>query len=218
MSQPAKRKSTRRIGRPSVEQSRDIDEKIKTVALDLFLDRGFDAVSMESIAREANITKTTLYARYRDKNELFAAAWRASKDEWSFQDIDGLVAEYRSLESQLEALGDALLEQSLSQRVIKLKRIAIAQAPNFPEEMIDSYSTSLSPRIRSVINVLKLHEEKIKEIYLEEVETTAELFLGSITGVPARMADMGLLRAADFEKRRVRRAVRLFLDGILKNP
>lgn len=218
MNQHAKKKSTRRIGRPSVEQSREIDERIKSAALDLFLERGFDAVSMESIAREANVTKTTLYARYSDKSELFAAAWRASKEEWSFRDVEGLAAEYRTLESQLTALGDALLEQALSHRVVGLTRMAVAQAHNFPEEMIASYSTSLSPRIRSVAGVLKLHEGKIRARYLEDVDGTAEFFLGLITGIPARMAEMGVLRAPDFERRRVRRAVRLFLDGILKIP
>src|SRR5215475_5778703 len=42
-------------------------------ALRLFLEQGFGATSMDAIAREAGVSKATLYAHVKSKEELFAA-------------------------------------------------------------------------------------------------------------------------------------------------
>jgi len=39
----------------------------------VFLERGFDAASMGEIAREAAVSKGTLYVYFKSKEELFAA-------------------------------------------------------------------------------------------------------------------------------------------------
>src|SRR5215475_4527475 len=42
-------------------------------ALRLFLEQGFGATSMDAIARAAGVSKATLYAHVKSKEELFAA-------------------------------------------------------------------------------------------------------------------------------------------------
>src|SRR5436305_1165081 len=39
----------------------------------LFLDQGFDATSMDAIAREAGVSKATLYVHFDDKDDLLLA-------------------------------------------------------------------------------------------------------------------------------------------------
>jgi len=215
-SQTKKKKTTRRMGRPTIEQSQALDEKIKAVALNLFLDRGFEAVTMEEIAEASDITKRTLYMRYKDKNALFSAALHKAKDEWSFIYDDSAISATASLDKKLLALGEALLERSLSPRIVKLSRIATAQAGSFPNEVKSGYSMSLSPRIKTIVEVLAAHQDEIEGSYRRDMEMTAELFLGLITGIPIRLAGMGTLREPAFEKKRVRLAVKLFLEGIRK--
>lgn len=204
------------MGRPTASETLELNEKIKTVALNLFLDQGYEAVTMESVAEAADITKRSLYARYRDKSELFSAVMRKSKEEWTDQDIDALITNNTTLENQLLILAEALLKQALNPRIIKLARIATAQANNFPEEIKNSYDISLSPRIKSVVKVLKSHREEIENTYLDNVELTAELFIGLITGLPVRLAGYGMIRNAEFEKNRIGLAVKMFLKGIKK--
>src|ERR1700761_5027344 len=47
-------------------------QAVITAALRLFLEQGFGATSMDAIAREAGVSKATLYAHVKNKEELFA--------------------------------------------------------------------------------------------------------------------------------------------------
>jgi hypothetical protein len=50
---------------------------------------------------------------------------------------------------------------------------------------------------------------------VEDLEIAAEQFLAMVTMLPAQLAAFGLSRGAEEEERRLRHAVRLFLDGVL---
>ena len=54
-----------------------LDEKTEAIvdaARKAFLAKGFDAASMDQIALSANVSKRTVYNRFRSKEELFGAA------------------------------------------------------------------------------------------------------------------------------------------------
>lgn len=51
-------------------------EEIFTVALDQLTEHGYDAMTMEGVAEEAGVNKTTLYRWWRTKDELLATALR----------------------------------------------------------------------------------------------------------------------------------------------
>ncbi len=212
----ATKKPARRKGRPTATQSIELEEKIKDTALNLFLDKGYDAVTMDEIAAAIDITKRTLYLRYKDKSQLFAAALRKSKDIWTFTDPASATSGQASLEKKLVKLGEALLEQALDPRVVKLARIASTQADYFPEELRNDYDIYLSPRIQSIVDVLKQHEKELDRYVTRDYPVIAELFISSVTGIPARLAGFGTLRSAQLEKKRIRIAVKVFLQGILK--
>ena len=50
------------------------DERINDVTLDLLRTKGPRAVTVEAVAARANVAKTTIYRRYRDRQEMLAAA------------------------------------------------------------------------------------------------------------------------------------------------
>jgi TetR/AcrR family transcriptional repressor of mexJK operon len=54
---------------------------ILEVAKRLFVQNGFDGVSMDQIATEAGVSKLTVYSHFGDKDSLFSAAIRAKCDE-----------------------------------------------------------------------------------------------------------------------------------------
>ncbi|HEX7738145.1 MAG TPA: TetR/AcrR family transcriptional regulator [Marmoricola sp.] len=61
----------RKRGRP-----RDVaaDGRILTAAAQLFLDRGFDAMTIDAVAERAEVGKATVYRRWASKEDLAAAA------------------------------------------------------------------------------------------------------------------------------------------------
>lgn len=71
-----------RRGRPTAERVAAIDAAIKKAALDLFIQVGFEAASMDAIAAAAKVSKGTLYARYDSKAPLFRAILEEQLEEW----------------------------------------------------------------------------------------------------------------------------------------
>src|SRR5260370_29193323 len=74
----AKRRSVTRAavrsGRPPRERAGEVDERILDAARKVFLERGFEGASIEEIADAARSGKATIYARFPNKQALFAAA------------------------------------------------------------------------------------------------------------------------------------------------
>lgn len=205
-------------GRPKAEESLEIDERIKTSALDHFLKAGFDAVSMDTIAISAGITRRTLYARYVDKAALFREVLAWAMVQWRelnlTVDIDPMGS--LSLEEELIRAAEVLLTRELNIKVVKLARIASSQIDRFPDLLeTDSIPGSMtwSPRLQGISSILARHMEQ-GEIVVEDLELAAELFMSLIMGMPARLAAFGVFRDSDFERRRIEYAVKLFLDGI----
>ncbi|MDA0563296.1 TetR/AcrR family transcriptional regulator [Streptomonospora sp. S1-112] len=58
-------------GRP---RSADADAAILAAALDLLIERGAEAASVEQVARRAGVTRATVYRRFPDKTRLLLAA------------------------------------------------------------------------------------------------------------------------------------------------
>src|SRR6266851_4173090 len=63
----------RRGGRPPRLQAAQIREQILDAATPLFLSHGYGATSIEEVAKQARMSKRTVYSRFQDKAELFGA-------------------------------------------------------------------------------------------------------------------------------------------------
>ena len=51
-------------------------------SLDLFLDHGFDATTIDTICADVGMSRRTIYSRYGDKETLFKAALQRAIDQW----------------------------------------------------------------------------------------------------------------------------------------
>ncbi|WP_157791176.1 TetR/AcrR family transcriptional regulator, partial [Bradyrhizobium japonicum] len=71
-----------RGGRPTKTAAIERDQRLIEVATRLFLDRGFDATSLDAVAEAARVSKPTVYSRYGDKRGLFAAVLRREIARW----------------------------------------------------------------------------------------------------------------------------------------
>src|SRR5258707_6897101 len=69
-------------GRPTREEAVRRDARLLEVATTLFMERGFDGTTIDAVAEAAGVSKPTVYARYRDKRDLFAAVLRGRIRDW----------------------------------------------------------------------------------------------------------------------------------------
>ena len=83
LSTPPTDKSRRHSGgRPSHGDAIKRDERLIAIAASMFMERGFEGTSIDAVAEAAGVGKATLYARYKDKGELFAAVLQRKIDRW----------------------------------------------------------------------------------------------------------------------------------------
>jgi AcrR family transcriptional regulator len=177
----------------------------------VFLDRGFDRTTMEAVAQAAGVTKRTLYGRYQDKHALFAAVVTWALSRWSepLPEIDT-----DDLEQGLLAIGRPMLTRALDPDIVKLNRIAMAEAERFPEFARHTQSLTWSPRMQAVMQLLQRHVDA-GAVHIDDIERTAEDFLALVTLMPARLAMFGITRSPEYEEEHLRHAVSLFLNGVL---
>jgi AcrR family transcriptional regulator len=98
----------------------------------VFLERGFDAASMGEIAREAGVSKGTLYVYFKSKEELFEAIVEGQCSLQGEQ-IFAFDANDRDVEAVLTRLGDAFVGFMCRTRGISPLRTVIAIADRMPE-------------------------------------------------------------------------------------
>jgi TetR/AcrR family transcriptional regulator, mexJK operon transcriptional repressor len=199
-------------GRPTrAEAQRRLGNMLET-AMRLFLERGYVAVTVEEIAKQACVAKRFIYARYVDKSELFGAAI-----EHTFMGkfeglLRGFEPSWRGAESDLCELGRKLLEIAIQPEPIALHRLFISSAPLFPDLARRFVERNRERALREVERVFKFYADR-GEIEFPQPQLVIEQFFISVVGIPQRLALLGLRESPEEQEQRLRIAVRLFVRG-----
>ncbi len=107
-------------------------QAILDAAGDLFTHQGYGAVSMDSVARAAGVSKATLYAHFASKDRLFATIInQGCRQNIALADL--LPPAGADLEAGLIALARRVMDFLLEDRVLAIYRIVIAECARFPE-------------------------------------------------------------------------------------
>lgn len=132
-SKPVGAKATApRRGRPSAARVAAIDQAIIATAEARFLEDGYAATAMETIASAAGVAKGTLYARYPTKTDLFKAVAQARMATWSANAAvwDHLLD--NALDRRLEHHAHIILASLSSADVRAFTNLILANAERFP--------------------------------------------------------------------------------------
>jgi TetR/AcrR family transcriptional regulator, mexJK operon transcriptional repressor len=106
--------------------------EIIAIAGDLFRSQGYGTVSMATIAAAVGGSKGTLYGYFSSKEELFAAfVVNAGLQRW--EEFISFPETSDGIESKLRALGKNYLRFVLSDEIMSVNRLVIAEATRFPE-------------------------------------------------------------------------------------
>lgn len=201
------------VGRPTRAQQEQRHEELLNVALDIFLERGFEPATMEEIAIQVGMSKRTVYARYEDKATLFKAAVRRAIERYTVprEAVEAVATD--DLEETLAAVARLRIANLATPVATKLQRILSAQSYRFPELFNAAFEQGTGPTI-SFLCDLFVRYSKRREINVTEPQRAATAFLSLVVGGPARVIVSGnKLDATEIEKH-IRFAVGLFLNGV----
>jgi AcrR family transcriptional regulator len=202
-----------RAGRPTAAAAAELMDRLRTAAVETFLEHGYEGTTMETVAQAAGITKTTLYSRYPDKRALFIAVttWALTRLECEEQDPEPLPDD---LADALAVIARAILARSVDPDIARLNRMAIAESSRFPEFAANSQAVTWTPRIQPIMELLRRHELS-GTIIVHDIELAAEQFFAMVGAMPAWLAAYGIYRTPEVEEAHLQHAVTLFLNGML---
>src|SRR5919199_601114 len=120
--------AVRRPGRPRSEEA---DRAIIDTTLDLLVEVGAAAMSIEQIAERAGVGKATVYRRWKNKGDLIVDALATLMEP--LPELPG-----RSLREDLILVVDSIRRRSENSRVGKLFPCMLAEGERFPK-MRDRY-------------------------------------------------------------------------------
>ncbi|MEM7045198.1 MAG: TetR/AcrR family transcriptional regulator [Pseudomonadota bacterium] len=107
-------------------------DAIVEAATRLFLDSGYDAVSMDAIAEAAKVSKRTVYSHFSNKQTLFGAVMQMMCQRFNRMDPEGDVPTGLPEEVLME-VGIDFVTLITSPEAIALYRTVTAEAPRHPE-------------------------------------------------------------------------------------
>lgn len=106
--------------------------KILSVATELFLENGYEGVSVDTVVQLAGGSKTNVYSYFGDKAGLFAAVvqeiCRQIVESFVDVNLDGL-----ALEDALRTYGLAFLRAILGKEALRQHRMIVAESARFPD-------------------------------------------------------------------------------------
>jgi len=190
-----------------------LSARILAVAAELFLRDGYGATSIEAIAAAAGMSKRTLYARYANKAEIFAAVVRHIIDEVRPpQDVP--LIEGETLSAVLVRLGGFILAAALAPKALGLYRLMVAESERFPElAKMAATQGALAEAVGLIATLLKSQGEK-KRHAVRDPEFAAQQFIFMVLALPQRRA-LGLGKKMTSSELRswLENTVALFLHG-----
>ncbi|MBW8752736.1 MAG: TetR/AcrR family transcriptional regulator [Sphingomonadales bacterium] len=200
---------TRRPGRPTLS-----DEQLLDIALDLFLENGFERTSIDAITAAAGMAKRTVYARYGDKESLFRAALARAIEDWMVPVARMRAAETDELEATLLRIAQMLLANILSPAGLRLLRLSNAVSVSMPEIAAANTRMGTEPTLAYLADLFR-RRLLPPDAPAPEADEAALAFLHLVVGGPASTAAWGVVLDDEAIDRHTRYCVRLFLHGAL---
>lgn len=207
------RESTSQTGRPTRETAQRRQEELLERALEMFSHGGFELTTIDAIATSLNMTKRTIYARYKDKAALFEAAVKRAIDRWYIPVETLRTADTGDLESALRAIARIRVGNNLSPEGVRLQRIVTSEAYRFPE-VYEKYEAVSQAVIHYVVELLEKYRDEEPGDWFEDSTLAASAFL-TIVNTPARQKLLfGRITPPEEVDRFIDKSVQLFLDGL----
>ena len=203
---------------PTRVQARSADKRqqILQAAARLFMSQGFGTTSMDAVAREAGVSKATVYAHFEGKEALFAAnvGVECEKLRAALTPPDEDVSD---VEAMLRQFGTAFIALVYGPKGIAVYRIMTAEAERFPELGRAFYEAGPA-RVLAALSTLLERAAGRGLLDLADPREAAEQFIALMRGERHLRQLLGIAASPGPEEkaRLLDEAVRVFLKAYAK--
>ena len=190
-------------------QGRKVQQVIEG-AREVFLRDGFEGASVDAIAREAGVSKATLYSYFSDKKVLFLAVAKGEcirQGEIGFHSIDFGAP----VPEVLRRSGEMMMEFITSDLGQRIFRVCVAESERFPDLAREFYETGPMVMREHMIQFLRAACER-GELRIHDFTLAAEQFheLCKADIMPRLVFGVGEVTRADI-RRTIEAAVEMFM-------
>jgi TetR/AcrR family transcriptional repressor of mexJK operon len=195
---------------PEQEEQLRIDHLLE-VAAEVFMEMGYQGASTAEIARRAQASKATFYARFANKEKLFLAVLRKRTDQ-VFQEHSSAYELDAPVRETLLTIAKVVLDVVLSPRHLALLRIVHTESPRFPELGKTLYELGPGRSAKLLASYLR-NQAGRGTLKIQDPELAAEQMMDLISGSLLRKALLGVSLGSPWseQKHRVEAAVDTFL-------
>ena len=187
-------------------------QQVLEAAGTLFIAHGYGKVSMEAVAKQAQVSKATLYAHFPSKDLLFAtivgdACARNALGEGSFPDVAD------DIDEALRQIGTRLLNFLMLERTMAIYRVTIAESARFPE-LGEAFLAAGPLVFLDRMAAWLISQNAAGHLVVTEAKVAAEQFLALLRTTSFLRATLGLppsVRPEDSVAAIVDAAVAIFL-------
>ncbi|MDH4280039.1 MAG: TetR/AcrR family transcriptional regulator [Acidimicrobiia bacterium] len=204
------------MSRPTFTSAAERRARYLETALALFIEHGYNGVSMDTIVSAAGGSKATIYRYFDSKETLFSAIVDDLQTRMAAIPQPEDMAEL-PLADGLRQLGRATATAALSDRAIVLLRLASGEYNRFPELAQTLFDLAPGRSYERFGAYLQAKQAR-GEVVVDDAQIAAEQFLAGIVGhLQLRMLlGVGNPTTAEIE-RRVDAAVKMFLRTYAPN-
>ena len=167
-----------------------LNERLLKAAVEVFLEKGFAAASVDEIAARAKASKITFYKHYGNKEALFGAVMQR-ENAALLHSVKTKIPEGLPLDDFLLAFAQLLYSEFLKRETVKLVRVLHAEANRFPQLANTFERSGPSLALKAVAAEFEKH---MASGYLRraKAELAAEQFIQLSLGELTRRVLMGL--------------------------
>jgi TetR/AcrR family transcriptional regulator of autoinduction and epiphytic fitness len=187
----------------------DRREKLLDTAEAVFFRNGFQATSMDLLAKEAGMSKRTVYEIFATKEDLFEAliAREATQVDEIFA---GAQADSGSVEGDLAALLHNLAEEVLQPDKLGYMWLMIAERERAPKLVQTFEQRTLGRALRQIELMLERQQAKGR-LVIDDLAVACSCFIGMAFGVMHTRALLGILPTRAEIDAHMAETVRIFL-------
>jgi AcrR family transcriptional regulator len=156
-------------------------ERVVAAASKLFLDEGYGATGMDAIAKEADVSKATLYSYYDDKSALFAEVMsRMCEEAGGHLQMEALIG--GSPEDTLRAIALHGLRRILAAVRRQFLQRVVAESREFPE-LGRKFWENGPGRIQGALTLYLEDAKRRRTLRVDDPARDAARLVGQITGL-----------------------------------
>jgi AcrR family transcriptional regulator len=155
-------------------------QAIERAAAAVFLRDGYAGASVDEIAREAAVSKATLYSHFRSKEELFCAIIGQQCGQFVVE-AQTSEAAGATPEQILRKLGQNFLGNLLSPHMLALYRVVAGEAYRFPALGRMIYESGPAPAKQALAGYFRDLTRKGR-LVVKQPEIAADQFFGALLG------------------------------------